>query len=128
MKNAMKDILLKLTLNTQKNYMNFIMNYHFLPERTKLGKIGKLVTNVHHKTEYVIHVRNLKQALNHGLILKKFHRVIKFNQKAWLKQYIDMNTKLRQKAKNNFRKIFVKLMNNAVFGKTMENVRKCERY
>ena len=124
----MKDILLKLTLNTQKNYMNFIMNYHFLPERIKLGKIGKLVTNVHHKTEYVIHVRNLKQALNHGLILKKFHRVIKFNQKAWLKQYIDMNTKLRQKAKNNFRKIFVKLMNNAVFGKTMENVRKCERY
>ena len=128
MKNAIKDILLKLTLNTQKNYMNFIMNYHFLPERIKLGKIGKLVTNVHHKTEYVIHVRNLKQALNHGLILKKFHRVIKFNQKAWLKQYIDMNTKLRQKAKNNFRKIFVKLMNNAVFGKTMENVRKCERY
>ena len=124
----MKDILLKLTLNTQKNYMNFIMNYHFLPERIKLGKIGKLVTNVHHKTEYVIHVRNLKQALNHGLILKKFHRVIKFNQKAWLKQYIDMNTKLRQKAKNNFRKIFVKLMNNAVFGKTIENVRKFERY
>ena len=75
----MKDILLKLTSNTQKNYMNFIMNYHFLPERIKLGKIGKLVTNVHHKTEYVIHVRNLKQALNHGLILKKFHRVIKFN-------------------------------------------------
>ena len=124
----MKDILLKLTLNTQKNYMNFIMNYHFLPERIKLGKIGKLVTNVHHKTEYVIHVRNLKQALNHGLIFNKFHRVIKFNQKAWLKQYIDMNTKLRQKAKNNFRKIFVKLMNNAVFGKAMENVRKCERY
>ena len=71
----MKDILLKLTLNTQKNYMNFIMNYHFLPERIKLGKIGKLVTNVHHKTEYVIHVRNLKQALNHGLILKKFHKL-----------------------------------------------------
>ena len=48
-------------------------------------KVKKLVTNLHDKTEYVIHIRNLKQALNHGLILKKVHRVIKFNQKAWLK-------------------------------------------
>ena len=54
------------------------------------------------KTEYVIHIRNLKQALNHGLILKKVHRVIKFNQSFWLKQYIVKNTKLRQNANNNF--------------------------
>ena len=60
----------------------------------KLEKFEKLVANLHDKTGYVIHIRNLKQALNHSLILKKIHRVIKLNQKAWLKPYIDMNTKL----------------------------------
>ena len=89
----------------------------FLPERIKFEKFEKLVTNLHDKTEDVIHVKKLKQALNHGVILEKVHRVIKFNQKAWLKPYIDMNTKLRQKAKNE--KDFFKLVNNAVFGKTL---------
>ena len=72
----------------------------------KIEKAEKLVTNLHDKTEYVILIRNSKQALNYGLILKKVHRGIKFNQKAWLKQYIDMNTKLRQTTKNNFEKKF----------------------
>ena len=54
------------------------------------------------KKEYVIHVRNLKQSLNQGLVLKKVHKVIKFNQKAWLKRYTDMNTELRKKAKKDF--------------------------
>ena len=69
----------------------------FLPEKVKLGKIEKLVTNLHDKTEYVIHMTNLKQALNHGLVLNKVDRVIKFNQKDRLKPYIDMNTELRDK-------------------------------
>ena len=75
------------------------------------------------KENYVIHISALKQALNHGLILKEVHRVIEFRQEAWLKPYSDMNTKLRTDAKNDFEKDFFKLMNNSVFDKTMENVR-----
>ena len=96
----------------------------FLPVRMKIDKCTKLVCNLYDKKNYVVHIRSLKQALNHGLILKKVHKVIQFNQEAWLKPYIDMNTELRKKAKNDFEKDFFKLMNNAIFGKAMENVRK----
>ena len=76
------------------------------------------------KKNYDFHIRNLKQALDHGLFFKKLCRVIKFNQIELSKPCIDMNTELRTKAKNDFEKDFFKLMNNSVFGKTMENVRK----
>ena len=72
----------------------------------KIEKLEKLVTDIHDKTEYVIHKINLNQALNHGLILQKIHTVIKFNQNDWLKPNIDMNTKLRQKAEIILRKTF----------------------
>ena len=79
----------------------------FLPERMKIENVRKLVANLHDKTEYVIHTKNLKQALNHGLVLKKILKLIKFNQNAWLKPYIDMNTDLRKKGKNDFEKYFL---------------------
>ena len=96
----------------------------FLSKRMKIDKCKKLVCNLHDKKKYVVHIRPLKQGLNYGLKLKKVHKIIEFNKKSWLKPYIDMNTELRKIAKNDFEKDFFKLMNNAVFGKTMENVRK----
>ena len=90
----------------------------------KTNKCSKLVCNLYDKNNYVVHIRSLKQALNHGLILKKVQKVIQFNQEAWLKDYIDMNTELRKQVRNDYEKDFFKLMNNSVFGKTMENVKK----
>ena len=90
------------------------------------GKVDKFVTNFHDKNKYVVHIRNLIQVLNHGLILKKVNtdRVIKFNQKALLEPFIKINTDLRKIASNDFEKNFFKLMNNAASGKTKENLRK----
>ena len=92
--------------------MQHIENLHeldndlpFLLESMKIEKVKKFVANLQDKTKYVIHIRNLKQALNHGLVLKKVHRMFKFNQNPWLiKPYIDMNTDLRKKANYNFEK------------------------
>ena len=86
--------------------MTFIVTYHFYQKEKKVNKVKKLVTNLYDKNEYVFHIRNIMRALNYRLILKKASRVIKFNQKDWLTPSIDMNTKLQQKAKNNFEKDF----------------------
>ena len=122
--NSDKGYFLEVDIEYPKQLWSSHKDLPFLPERKKLEKVEKLVCSIEDKEKYVIHIRALKQALNHGLILKDVHRVIKFNQEAWLKPYIDMNTKLRKEAKNEFEKDFFKLMNNSVFGKTMENVRK----
>ena len=90
----------------------------------EVNKCKKLVCNLFNKKKYVAHINSLKQALNHGLKFKKNHRAIEFNQEAWLKPYIDMNTELRKAAKNDFAKDLFNLMNNSVFGKMMENIRK----
>ena len=89
----------------------------------KINNCTKLVCNVQDKENYPIHILALQQALNHGLKLTKVHRVTEFRQEDWLKPYIEMNTKLRMQAKNYFEKDFFKLMNNALFGNIMENVR-----
>ena len=119
-----KGYILEVDVKYPRKLHDLHSDLPFLPKRMKTDKCKKLVCNLRNKKKYVVHVRSLKQALNYGLKLKKVHRIIKFNQESCLKPYIDMNTELRKIAKNDFEKDFFKLMNNAVFGKTMENVRK----
>ena len=123
-KNSDKGYILEVDVDYPSKLHKFHSDMPFLPERIIIDKTKKLVCNLHDKKNYVVHISVLKLALDHGLKLRKVHRVIEFNQKAWLKEYIDVNTELRKNAANDFEKYFFKLMNNAVFGKTMENMRK----
>ena len=123
-KNSDKGYILEVDVDYPSKLHKLHSDMPFLPERMIINKTKKLVCNLHDKKNYVVHISVLKQALDHGLKLRKVHRVIEFDQKVWLKEYIDVNTELRKKASNDFEKDFFKLMNNAVFGKTMENVRK----
>ena len=123
-KHGSKGYLLEVDVKYPKELHDLHNDLPFMCEKLKINKVEKLVPNLYGKKKYVIHIRALGQTLKHGLILKKVHRMIEFNQSAWLKPYIDFNTELRKRAKKDFEKDFFKLMNNAAFGKTMENIRK----
>ena len=109
--------LLEVNIEYPKMLFNSHKDLPFLPERKKVEKVEKLICSIEDKEKYVIHIRALKQALSHELKLKKVRTVIQFNQKAWLKQYIDINTKLRTNAKSEFEINFFKLMNNSILEK-----------
>ena len=103
---------------------NLHNDYPLCPEKVKCKNgVEKLIPNLRNKKKYVLHYKNLIQCLDMGLKVTHIHRGIKFVESEWMKPYIEKNTNLRTKAKNNFEKDFFKLMNNSVFGKTMENIR-----
>jgi len=109
--------ILDVDLEYPKELHNLHNNCPLAPERIVVNKVEKLIPNLWDKNKYVLHHRNLKQYLEMGMILTEIHRGISFDEDAWLKPYIEMNTKLRTEASNEFEKDFFKLMNNSVFGK-----------
>ena len=116
--------ILEVDLEYPENLHDLHNDYPFCSEKVKCKNgVEKLIPNLRDKTKYVIHYKNLIQCLRAGMKLKKIHSGIKFVESEWMKPYIDKNTNLRAMTKNNFEKDFYKLMNNSVFGKTMENLR-----
>ena len=108
-------------------YPNELHDLHndlpFMCSKMEINVVEMLVPHLYDKKKYVIHISALKQAIDHGLVLEKIHKCIRFRQSPWMKDYIDFNTRLRTASKNDFEKNFYKLMNNSVFSKTMENIR-----
>ena len=124
--NSSKGYILEVDVKYPKKLHDLHSDLPFLPKRIKIDKCKKLVCDLHNKKKYVVHIKPLKQSLNNRLKLKRVHRIIEFSQKAWLKSYIDMSTELRKLTEDDFEKDLFneKLMNNPIFRKTMENIRK----
>ena len=97
---------LEVDVQYPENLHNLYYGLSLLPKRIKIKKVDKLLGNLHDNEEYILHIRNFKKALNYKLVFEKVHRVIKFKQKSWSKQYIDKNTDLRKKSKSGFKKDF----------------------
>ena len=117
---------MEVDLEIPKYLHDYFNDYPPAPESLKIGnsQVEKLIPNLWDKEKYILHCGNLKLCEELGLKIKKIWRGIKFKEEAWLEPYIMKNTNLRKKGKNDFEKDFFKLMNNSVFGKTMENIRK----
>ena len=123
-KDTNQDCIFEVDLYYPKSLWKSHNDYPLAPERVKIDKVDTLICSFLPKKNYVLHYKNLKQYLEEGLILKKVHRGIKFVQSPWMEPYISKNIDWRKEAKNAFEKDFFKLMNNSVFGKTIENIRK----
>jgi len=115
--------ILEVYLEYLKELNDLHKDYPLAPERIVVNKVEKLIPTLRKKDKCVLHHQNLKQYLEMGMNLTKIHRGISFAEDAWLKSYIELNMKLRTEASSEFEKDFFKLMNNTVFGKTMENIR-----
>ena len=115
--------ILDVDLEYPRSLHDLHNDYPLAPEQMKVNKVKKLIPNLGDKTKYVLHYENLEQYESLGLKIKKIHRGIRFEESQWLEKYIALNTKLRTTAANEFEKDFFKLINNSVFGKTMENIR-----
>jgi len=115
--------ILEVDLEYPKELHDLHNDYPLAPERIVVNKVEKFIQTLQKKDKYVLHHRNLKQYLEMGMNLKKIHRGISFAEDAWLKPHIKLNTNLRTEASSKFEKDFFKLMNNLMFGKTMENIR-----
>ena len=105
--NSNTEYFLEVYIDYPKKWFDLHKDLPFSPKNKKKNKVEKRICSVEDKEKYVMHIRVLKQALNHGLVLRQLHRVIQFNQKDWLKPYIDMNTKLRKEAKMILKNIFL---------------------